>query len=70
MFPDYQGGQNVDKATEFITNHFSSLVREREKEELYVHVTCALDTDAMDKVFNAVKETLFMNRMAASGVRL
>lgn len=69
-FPEYQGGQDIDKATEYITKLFSSHVTDRENEDLHIHVTCALDTDAMDKVFSAVKETLFMNRMAASGIRL
>jgi len=38
---------------------------------LYVHVTCAIDTQNCKRVFTAVKDTILMNALnAASGVVL
>jgi len=35
-----------------------------------IHYTCALDTEAMETVFTAVRQTIFDNRLTSSGVRV
>jgi len=70
VFPKYTGGSELKNATEFIGNQFRSIMQDggRTQEELCVHVTCALDTEAMDSVFQTVCETLFTNNMKMFGV--
>jgi len=70
VFPKYTGGSEIQPATEFIGNQFRSIMQDggRTQEELCVHVTCALDTEAMDSVFQTVRETLFTNNMKMFGV--
>jgi len=62
-FPNYKGAQNVDDAASHVTSAFLSLVPE--EIDIFSHVTCALDTEAMDHVFNVVKTKIFINRMHA-----
>eukprot|EP00008_Paramoeba_atlantica_P010104 CAMPEP_0201487336 /NCGR_PEP_ID=MMETSP0151_2-20130828/12366_1 /ASSEMBLY_ACC=CAM_ASM_000257 /TAXON_ID=200890 /ORGANISM="Paramoeba atlantica, Strain 621/1 / CCAP 1560/9" /LENGTH=304 /DNA_ID=CAMNT_0047872339 /DNA_START=333 /DNA_END=1247 /DNA_ORIENTATION=+ len=56
-FPDYEGGRNYDAAVDFITKKFVALHQHPDK-KIYVHVTCATDTQMTSKVFDAVRETL------------
>jgi len=65
FFPDYKGDQIVDDAADHVAATFRSLVTGM---EVYCHVTCALDTEAMEQVFKAVKETLIKNRLKNLGI--
>jgi len=71
-FPKYTGENELQPATEFIGNIYRQIMKDggRSSEDLVVHVTCALDTDAMETVFQAVRETLFMNNMLLGGVKM
>jgi len=64
-FPNFTGGKELKFAVEFIENQFQAALKDicKSQEELYVHTTCALDTEAMDTVFQAVSDTLFTNSM-------
>jgi len=64
-FPKFGSSTDIKEATDFIGNQFRAIRNECSKtpEDLFVHVTCALDTEAMGTVFTAVCETLFTNGM-------
>src|SRR5688500_2994226 len=61
VFPKYNGGQDVDAAIDYVGDQFKSIAKTegRNVEELNVHKTCALDTEAMDAVFVAVRDNVF-----------
>jgi len=63
-FPDYKGGQDTEKCCNHVRDKF--IVEDGEAPEVYTHVTCALDTDAITAVFEAVKEDIFMKRIASN----
>jgi len=68
VFPQFDKGQSLAATTNFVELQFRNIVKNegRKSEDLYVHVTCALDTDAMDAVFRAVSENLFQANMLES----
>jgi len=59
-FPDYRGGQNVDKAIDYIKNLF---LRKTSPEDIYVQITCTLDTQAIYSAFVTVKDFIWKTRM-------
>jgi len=64
-FPDYQGDANAEKCAEFIYRRFlDECGEEAEEMEIHYHCTCALDTEAMGSVFNAVTKDLYVQRLA------
>lgn len=68
-FPSYKGANTFDEAVEFIKMQYLSRVSTRE-EEIIVHVTCAIDTNNVDVVFQAFSETIFAKRLKYSGLML
>jgi len=71
VFPSFPDVQKPEVAANFLVNLFSTKFCKasgRPRDDFRVHITCALDTDAMDQVFKAVKESLFVTRMNLSGV--
>jgi len=68
-FPDYKGEAKVDTCCDYIKEKFiSTLGDDSENLEVHTHVTCALDTDAMTAVFEAVKDNIFMKRIASARI--
>jgi len=68
-FPDYKGEANVNTCCDFISHKFLSVLgEETENQEVHTHVTCALDTEAMTAVFEAVKDNIFMKRIASARI--
>jgi len=63
VFPEYKGDNSPEMAAEFVSKKFQS---EIEDEHMHHHVICALDTNAMSVVFEAVKEDIFARKMAAA----
>lgn len=61
-FPDYKGDHSVDQATEFIAKKFRETLPD-DADQMHHHVVCALDTSAMQTVFEAVTEDIFMRKM-------
>jgi len=51
-FPEYTGPNDMQSTTTFITKKFSE---RKASQELFVHITCATDTNNITIVFNAVK---------------
>jgi len=64
-FPEYTGGCDLKPATSFMKDKFTSLNRNRQK-AIYVHITCATNTDNISYVFGAVRDIIL--RIAISKV--
>ncbi|CCD26941.1 guanine nucleotide-binding protein subunit alpha NDAI_0J00490 [Naumovozyma dairenensis CBS 421] len=65
-FPDYTGGQDINKATKYILWRFMQL--NRANLTIYPHVTQATDTSNVKLVFAAIKETILENSLKDTGV--
>ncbi|CAR23113.1 guanine nucleotide-binding protein subunit alpha [Lachancea thermotolerans CBS 6340] len=66
FFPDYTGGQDINKAAKYILWRFVQL--NRAHLNIYPHVTQATDTSNIKLVFAAIKETILENSLKDSGV--
>ncbi|KAJ3444725.1 guanine nucleotide-binding protein g(o) subunit alpha [Anaeramoeba flamelloides] len=66
LFPDYDGGSDVEEAKEFIKNQFLSLNR-NSKKEIYPHFTTAIDPSNIKNIFKAVNDTLLQKTMDGIG---
>ncbi|ORY05466.1 guanine nucleotide binding protein, alpha subunit [Basidiobolus meristosporus CBS 931.73] len=66
-FLDYDGGEDFDKACEFITNCFKSLNQTNAK-TIYTHFTCATDTQQIKFVMTAVNDILIQNNLRQCGL--
>mmetsp|Transcript_8861 Transcript_8861/g.22286 ORF Transcript_8861/g.22286 Transcript_8861/m.22286 type:complete len:349 (-) Transcript_8861:92-1138(-) len=56
-FPEFTGGADYNKATGFIMNMFLDANKDKSR-EIHVHITCALKTDNIQKVFMTVAEVI------------
>jgi len=54
--PDYTGKNDFLEAAEFIQKEFEK--RNRQKKQIYTHLTCATATDNIKMVFNAIKDII------------
>jgi len=66
-FPEYTEGLDFDKASLFIKNKFLK-ANANPKKDIYVHITCATDTDNVRIVFNAVRDILLTKTFNQLGV--
>jgi len=66
-FPEYSGGKNYDNAVTFIKDKFLA-ENENPRKHIYVHVTCATDTDNIQVVFNAVKDIILQKILEDTGI--
>jgi len=64
-FPDYNGGQNVEEALEYIRKKFMNGIK---RDTMKHYVTNALDKDCMNPIFNAVKTYIFTSALQSIGV--
>jgi guanine nucleotide-binding protein G(i) subunit alpha len=65
-FPEYTGGKDFDNASKFITEKFLELNKNPNK-TIYVHLTCATDTQNVKVIFAAVKDTIVQTCLRAAG---
>ncbi|PGH17576.1 guanine nucleotide-binding protein alpha-3 subunit [Polytolypa hystricis UAMH7299] len=65
-FPDYSGGNDVNRAAKYLLWRFNQV--NRAHLNLYPHLTQATDTSNIRLVFVAVKETILQNALKDSGV--
>lgn len=65
-FPDYNGGNSINKAVKYILYRFNKL--NRSGLNIYPHVTQATDTSNIQLVFAAVSETILENSLRDSGI--
>lgn len=66
-FKDYKGGKDYGKAVTFITDKFLAL-NENPKKHIYVHETCATDTNQIKVVFNIVKDVILHQVLNQTGI--
>jgi len=69
-FPDYEAGQDANTISEFIKDKYSKLIEQQDPFPLQAHYTCALDTKAIDHVFEAVRSTIMVKRLQGMGMVL
>jgi len=68
-FPEYTGGLDYTNAAKFIEVKFLDQCDNTErKKKVYVHQTCATDTDQIAFVFNAVKDMLLTAALKDAGM--
>ncbi|EZF28586.1 guanine nucleotide-binding protein alpha-3 subunit [Trichophyton interdigitale H6] len=65
-FPDYSGGNDVNRAAKYLLWRFNQV--NRAHLNLYPHLTQAADTSNIRLVFAAVKETILQNALKDSGI--
>ncbi|CAI5758644.1 unnamed protein product [Candida verbasci] len=65
-FPDYTGGNDINKAAKYILWRFNQV--NRSGLNIYPHVTQATDTSNIQIVMAAVKETILENSLKDSGI--
>ncbi len=61
------GGKDYGKAVTFITDKFLAL-NENPKKHIYVHETCATDTNQIKVVFNIVKDVILHQVLNQTGI--
>ena len=63
VFPDYTGGNDHEKAQQYIERRFLALNRDPGNRHVYRHVTCATDTKNIKFVLDVVKNILLEENM-------
>ena len=63
-FPDYKGGCDYKRAEAYFKQAFEKRIHDAKSRELYMHTTCATDTENIASVFNAI--SLIMSAKGAS----
>jgi len=66
-FEDYEGGCDYAAATEYLKQEFVSR-NEYPKKKVYVHVTCATNTENVQFTFNVVKDIIVKNGLKECGL--
>eukprot|EP01103_Thecamoeba_quadrilineata_P011351 TRINITY_DN2690_c1_g2_i1.p1 TRINITY_DN2690_c1_g2~~TRINITY_DN2690_c1_g2_i1.p1 ORF type:complete len:367 (-),score=81.22 TRINITY_DN2690_c1_g2_i1:110-1177(-) len=62
-FPDYTGGCEYKVAVEFVTEKFRALDKHMPDREIFVHRTCATDTNNIKTVFEDVRSIVLMQAL-------
>jgi len=65
-FPEYRGEKTYDATSKYLEESFKKLNRQEEK-QVYVHFTCATDTENVRFVFNAAKDIILNNNLTSAG---
>jgi len=65
-FPDYKG-REYSEAVAYMQGIFEARNKNKER-SIYTHITCATDTDNIQKVFNAAKDIIIRNSLASAGL--
>ena len=66
-FPEYEGPNTYEGAVAYIQKAFMEL-RRRVPKEIYVHLTCAIDTQNIQWVFNIVSEMIIKMNQRECGL--
>jgi len=67
IFPNFQGPDTYDAATDFIKNQFEGLNQRVNHKKIYSYLTCATDTNNITLVFDTVKEIIITRTLLLSG---
>eukprot|EP00456_Euglypha_rotunda_P028042 TRINITY_DN2230_c0_g1_i3.p1 TRINITY_DN2230_c0_g1~~TRINITY_DN2230_c0_g1_i3.p1 ORF type:complete len:103 (+),score=7.55 TRINITY_DN2230_c0_g1_i3:273-581(+) len=65
-FPDYQGKMEFQDCADYIQRQFEG--KNRQKKQVYTHLTCATATDNIRAVFNAIKDIIIRNGLREIGL--
>jgi len=65
-FADYTGRNKYDEALAYITEQFEGANKQDKK--IYIHATCATDTDNISHVFNSVKDIIIRGALTDAGL--
>jgi len=65
-FPEYSGGHSYQAAVDYIKAKFIELNQNKDR-SIYVHFTCATDTDNIRKVSHAVLDIIMDSNLQAAG---
>jgi len=65
-FPEFNGDLDFDICIDFITNECIKLVKNTEK-DIYVHTTCATNTNNIEAVWEATHDIIFGQNIIAAG---
>ena len=66
-FPEYEGKDEFDEASDYIQSKFIAQ-NKSEAKEIYCHLTCATDTENVKFVLDAVTDVIITNNLRASGL--
>eukprot|EP01098_Paradermamoeba_levis_P004163 TRINITY_DN1806_c0_g1_i1.p1 TRINITY_DN1806_c0_g1~~TRINITY_DN1806_c0_g1_i1.p1 ORF type:complete len:372 (-),score=87.69 TRINITY_DN1806_c0_g1_i1:248-1297(-) len=66
--PQYKGPDDFTPASKYIAEMFENLDTNKGAERLFVHFTCATDTNQVKVVFEAIKETLIKGALKDMGL--
>jgi guanine nucleotide-binding protein G(i) subunit alpha len=61
-FPEYKGDQTFDACSEYMRDQFLSVIEDK-KRQVYPHITCATDTDNVQRVFTDCKSTILQQNL-------
>ncbi|KAL3077313.1 hypothetical protein niasHS_013302 [Heterodera schachtii] len=67
-FPDYEGLQDYEEAVGFIKMKFAELNQHPEKKTIYMHETCATDTNQVQLVISSVIDTIIQKNLQKAGM--
>ncbi|XP_051280665.1 guanine nucleotide-binding protein G(t) subunit alpha-2 [Dicentrarchus labrax] len=67
-FPDYDGPNTYDDASNYIKAQFLELNMKKGVKEIYSHLTCATDTKNVEIVFNAVTDIIIKENLKDCGL--
>ncbi|XP_048858955.1 guanine nucleotide-binding protein G(t) subunit alpha-2 [Brienomyrus brachyistius] len=67
-FPDYNGPNTYDDASNYIKLQFQDLNMKKGIKEIYGHMTCATDTENVQIVFNAVTDIIIKENLKDCGL--
>ncbi|CBY18066.1 unnamed protein product [Oikopleura dioica] len=67
-FPDYDGQNTYEEASAFIQLQYEDLNKNKEEREIYVHKTCATDTNNIQIVFESVSDIVVRNYLKDCGI--
>ena len=65
-FPDYNGPDNKDEAAEFIKKKF--LDQNKQNKLIFTHMTCATDTQNVQRVFEACRIVILQENLKRLGL--
>ena len=67
-FPDYTGGPDFKKGADYFANQFLAKNAEASR-KIFVHFTCATDTEALESVIAVVSDTIIQRNLAEVGLK-
>ncbi|CAF0888625.1 unnamed protein product [Brachionus calyciflorus] len=67
-FPEYAGHNTYDHTSLYIKSKFEELNKSPQHKEIYVHFTCATDTENIKFVFDSVTDIIIKNNLKDCGL--